>query len=229
MRGVLVAVLAAALGTTAAPVATPASALPPPPDPVVFVHGRNAGPGVWGSMREAFTAAGHPGDRLFAWSYDTTRSTNETLGAELSAYVDTVLARTGAKRVDLVAHSLGSLPARWYVKFGEGAGKVGHWASLAGPNHGTSVAYLCALWDQGCRDMTPDSYVLRRLNEGDETPGPVRYATWWSSCDEQIKPATSTQLSGAVNTATGCLKHNDLLTDTATVRQVRDFLTGQDR
>ncbi|MBH1937366.1 triacylglycerol lipase [Streptomyces sp. AV19] len=223
MRGVLAAALTAVLGAgvLAGP---PARSAAPPPDPVVFVHGRNAGPGVWGAMTADFTAAGYPEDRIFAWSYDTTASTNEALGERLSAYVDTVLADTGASRVDLVAHSLGSLPTRWYVKFGDGGRKVAHWASLAGPNHGTGVAWLCALWDQGCRDMTPGSYVLTRLNEGAETPGPAEYATWWSSCDEQIDPVESTRLAGAVNTATGCLRHNDFLSDPTVSRQVRAFL-----
>ncbi|KNB50538.1 esterase/lipase family protein [Streptomyces caatingaensis] len=222
MRGTLAAVLAGLLGATAVPAGGVAAA--PAPDPVVLVHGRNAGPGVWNTMTDRLAAAGYPRDRLFAWSYDTAASTNETLAARLSDHVDTVLARTGASRVDLVAHSLGSLPTRWYVKFGDGGRKVAHWASLAGPNHGTGVARLCALWDQGCRDMTPGSYVLTRLNEGSETPAPVAYATWWSSCDEQVDPVSSPRLAGAVNTETGCLRHNDLLSDPVVARQVRDFL-----
>ncbi|WP_344116853.1 triacylglycerol lipase [Streptomyces blastmyceticus] len=225
MRRALVTLLSVLLAATALG-ASPARATPPP-NPVIFVHGRNAGPGVWGAMRADFLRAGYPEDRLDAWSYDTGRSTNEVLAGEFAAHVDAVLARTGAAKADIVAHSLGSLPSRWYVAFGGGAAKVAHWASLAGPNHGTTVAYLCALWDQGCRDMTPGSYVLSRLNAGPETPGPVRYATWWSSCDEQIAPVSSTALAGAVNTRTaGCLKHNDLLTDAAVAQKVRAFLAG---
>ncbi|RLU82290.1 lipase [Streptomyces griseocarneus] len=205
------------------PVSAPARA-EGPPVPVVFVHGRNADGGVWGGMISRFEAAGTPGDRLFAWTYDTTRSTNEVLAARLAAYVDDVLRRTGADRVDLVAHSLGSLPARWYAKFGGGGDKVAHLVSLAGPGHGTDLAWFCALWDQGCRDMTPGSYVLSRLNDGAETPGPARYATWWSPCDEQIVPTSSTPLSGAANTRTGCLRHNDFLTDPTVADQVRAFL-----
>ncbi|MEV6673033.1 triacylglycerol lipase [Streptomyces sp. NPDC051162] len=218
----LLSVLCAAAALGAAPAGATA-----PPNPVIFVHGRNAGPGVWDGMRAAFVRAGYPADRLDAWSYDTTRSTNEVLAGQLAAHVDAVLARTGASRADIVAHSLGSLPSRWYVEFGEGGAKIAHWVSLAGPNHGTGLAYLCALWDQGCRDMTPGSYVLSRLNAGSGTPGPVRYATWWSSCDEQIVPVSSTALEGAVNTRTAaCLKHNDLLTDATVTSQVRAFLTG---
>ncbi|MGW6915799.1 esterase/lipase family protein [Kitasatospora sp. NPDC054939] len=198
----------------------------PLPNPVVFVHGRNAGPGVWGGMISAFEAAGHPADRLFAWEYDTAQSTNEVLSARLAGYVDEVLRRTGAAQVDLVAHSLGSLPTRWYIRYGGGERKVGHWVSLGGPNHGTGLAWFCAVWDQGCRDMTPDSYVLTRLNAAPEAWGPVRYTTIRSSCDEQITPATSTQLAGATNVRAACLKHNDLLSDPGVRARVQAALAA---
>ncbi|MEU3354374.1 triacylglycerol lipase [Streptomyces sp. NPDC037389] len=228
LRRAFVVLLSVASSFLSLFVVAPAAVGHAPPDPVIFVHGRNAGPGVWGGMRADFSRNGYPEDRLYAWSYDTSQSSNEVLAGRFAAYVDEVLARTGATRVDVVAHSLGSLPTRWYLAFGGGAaaGRVGHWASLAGPNHGTSLAWACALWDQGCRDMTPGSYMLRKLNSGDETPGSVRYATWRSSCDEQIAPVESTALAGAVNTRTAnCLKHNDLLADGEVARQVRAFLT----
>ncbi|MFF7025974.1 esterase/lipase family protein [Streptomyces klenkii] len=219
------AVVVMAVAAALVPLGSAPARAEPPPRPVIFVHGRNAGPGVWDGMRADFAAAGYPQERLYAWSYDTSRSSNEALAGEFAAYVDGVLTRTGAARADVVTHSLGGLPTRWYLAFGRGTGKVAHWVSLGGPNHGTSLAYLCALWDQGCKDMTPGSYVLTHLNAGDETPGPTRYATWWSSCDEQIAPVSSTALDGAENHATaGCLKHNDLLTDDTVSQQVRAFL-----
>ncbi|MFE6225988.1 MULTISPECIES: lipase [unclassified Streptomyces] len=195
------------------------------PRPVVLVHGRNAGPGVWGSLTQRLVAAGTPADRVFAWRYDSTQSTNEVLAGRLAAYVDDVLRRTGADQVDLVAHSLGSLPTRWYVKYGGGA-KVRNWVSLAGPNHGTGLAWACALWDQGCRDMTPGSYVVSRLNEGDETPGDVRYTTFWSAGDGQIIPTSSTSLAGARNVKVADMGHNDLLGDPNVAEQVLSTLTA---
>ncbi|MFC5148682.1 esterase/lipase family protein [Streptomyces aureoversilis] len=225
MRRLALFLLAVVLGAGALGAAPAPAHDEPPPNPVVFVHGRNAGPGVWGGMQDDFAAAGYPRERLYAWSYDTGKSSNEVLAGEFAAYVDGVLARTGAARVDVVTHSLGALPTRWYLAFGGGTGKVAHWVSLGGPNHGTSLAYLCALWDQGCKDMTPRSYVLSHLNAGDETPGPTRHATWWSSCDEQIAPVSSTPLDGADNhQVAGCLKHNDLLTDDTVSQQVLTFL-----
>ncbi len=225
-RRILLFVASSALVATALAVA-PAQAAASL-NPVVFVHGRNADPGVWNTMRADFARNGYPEDRLFAWSYDTSKSTNEVLSGQLQSYVHTVLERTGAEKVDLVAHSLGSLPTRWYVKFGDGRDRVAHWASLAGPNHGTDLAWLCAAWDQGCRDMSPGSYVVTHLNSGTATPGPVKYATWWSPCDEQITPHGSTALDGARNTRTACLKHNDFLGDATVSRQVRAFLSGDD-
>ncbi|MGW0895841.1 esterase/lipase family protein [Streptomyces goshikiensis] len=197
-----------------------------PRDPVVLVHGYNADPGVWGALREDLKAAGYADSELFSWGYDTHRSVNEALAGQLGAYVEQVRRQTGAARVDIVAHSFGSLVGRWYVAFGGGTATVNHLVSLAGPNHGTSTAWACALWDQACRDMTPGSYVVKNLAGGDETPGAVKYATFWSNCDEVVNPDASVPLTGAVNTPVGCLKHNDLLGDDATSAGVRAFLAS---
>ncbi|MFD9470729.1 esterase/lipase family protein [Streptomyces goshikiensis] len=194
--------------------------------PVVLVHGYNADPGVWGALREDLKAAGYADSELFSWGYDTHRSVNEVLAGQLGAYVEQVRRQTGAARVDIVAHSFGSLVGRWYVGFGGGTATVNHLVSLAGPNHGTSTAWACALWDQACRDMTPGSYVVKSLAGGDETPGAVKYATFWSNCDEVVNPDASVPLTGAVNTPVGCLKHNDLLGDEATSAGVRAFLAS---
>lgn len=203
----------------------PASSCPP----VILVHGRNAPPSVWGSMMSALIGQGYPASHLFAWDYDSSASSNETLSPQLAAYVQQVLLQTGAGQVDIVAHSLGGLPTRWYITFGGGHAYVRQWISLAGPNHGTDLAWACALWDQGCRDMTPPSYVLTHLNGGNPEVGPpVHFWTIWSSCDEQILPPTSTILSGADENykTAACLKHNDQLNSVEVANKVITILTG---
>ncbi|MET9728369.1 triacylglycerol lipase [Streptomyces zaomyceticus] len=227
--GVAVAMLAAlvSLLVPATPAGAQGPVRSPARTPVVFVHGYNADPGVWGGLREDFRADGYTDAELFSFGYDTHRSVNEALSGELAAYIEGVKRQTGASRVDLVAHSFGSLVTRWYVKHDPaGQASVAHWASLAGPNHGTATAWACALWDQACRDMTPGSYVQKGLAAGDETPGAVLYATWWSNCDEVINPDSSVPLTGAANHAAGCLAHNDLLGDDEVSRGVRAFLSS---
>ncbi|WP_405447238.1 esterase/lipase family protein [Streptomyces erythrochromogenes] len=230
----LIALLTLCLALLAAPAAARASDRGPVPapdrasprSPVVFVHGYNADPGVWGALRADLRADGYTDAELFSFGYDTHQSVNEVLAGRLGAYVEQVRRETGAAKVDVVAHSFGSLVSRWYVKFGGGTATVDHWVSLAGPNRGTSTAWACALWDQACRDMTPGSYVVKNLGSGDPTPGAVKYATFWSNCDEVINPDDSVPLAGAANTPVGCLKHNDLLGDDGTSAGVRAFLAS---
>lgn len=181
------------------------------PYPLILVHGRNADSGVWGAMKQYLLTQGYAENMLFGWDYDSSQSANEVLSGQFKSYVNDVLSKTGSSKVDIVAHSLGSLLTRWFIKFDGGDGVVRHWMSLAGPNHGTQLGWLCALWDQGCKDMTPGSYVITNLNRGSEIVAPTQFTTVWSAGDEQISPPTSTEISGANNIQVSRMKHNELL------------------
>ena len=63
-----------------------------------------------------------------------------------------------------------------------------------------------------------------QLNSGDETPGDVRYGTWWSPCDEVINPDSSILLSGATNTRTACILHSGYYGSSTVYGQVRNFV-----
>ncbi|MFI5809042.1 esterase/lipase family protein [Streptomyces sp. NPDC051561] len=191
------------------------------PDPVVFVHGWNSDGSVWQTMAGRFRTDGWPSDRLDQWTYDTAQS-NTTTAAQLAEEIQRVLDRTGATKVDVVAHSMGSLSSRYYLKNLNGAAKVDAWVSLAGPNHGTTLAQWCG--GASCVEMRPGSDFLGALNSGDETPGAPRYATWASPCDSVINPRDSVALAGAVNTTTGCLDHSGLRTDQKVYEEVKTHL-----
>ncbi|MFK0256406.1 esterase/lipase family protein [Streptomyces sp. NPDC090445] len=208
------AVLATALTACPGPPAAAAAV----PDPVVFVHGWNSDGSVWATMAERFRADGWPAGRLYRWTYPTSQP-NATTATRLAAEIDRVLAATGAAKVDLVTHSMGSLSSRHYLKNPAADGKVDAWVSLAGPNHGTNAAYLCG--SAACADMRPGSPFLTALNTGDETPGPTRYATWRSPCDLVVSPGSSVALTGAVNTVTACLQHSAFPADKAVYEQVK--------
>lgn len=192
-------------------------------DPVLFVHGWHGSPANWSQMVPRFRADGWTDRELYVWSYDSGLS-NAQIAEQLRTRVEEIRASTGAARVDVVTHSMGGLSSRYYAKFLGGQERIDAWVSLGGPNHGSRLALSPYCATTSCGEMRPGSDFLERLNEGDETPGAVRYATWWSPCDEAIDPKESVVLAGAQNTQTACIGHAQLLADAAVYAQVRDWV-----
>jgi len=192
-------------------------------DPIVFVHGWNSSASTWNTMISRFQAAGYTSNQLYAFTYNSNQS-NATIATQVRDAVNALRARTGAARVDIVAHSMGSLSSRYYLKNLGGTAVVDDWVSLAGPNHGTTTAYLCYLFSAGCRDMIGGSSFLNALNSGDETPGSTNYGTFWSNSDDVINPDDSVLLSGATNTFAGAIEHSDFLSREDVFTMVRNFI-----
>jgi len=197
---------------------------PPKPtpthDPILFVHGWNASSSTWSTMVSRFKADGWTSAELVNWSYNY-RQSNATTAQQIQQKVDSILAATGATKVDIITHSMGPLSARYYVRYIED-GKVDALVSLGGANHGTNTASFC--FDISCVEMRPGSTYLNNLNSIDETWGTPRYATWWSPCDGVINPQTSALLDGATNTQTACISHSALHEDAGVYQQVRDMV-----
>ena len=189
--------------------------------PILFVHGWKGSSSNWTTMIERFEKDGWPKEDLNNWTYNTAQS-NVTTAKEEATKVTEILKKTGATKVDLISHSMGGLSTRYYVKNLGGESTVEDWVSLGGPNHGTEVANLCP--ETSCLEMRIGSTFLNELNAGDETPGAVHYGTWWSPCDEFIKPVESVILTGATNTKTECISHLALLTNEKVYVGVREFV-----
>lgn len=200
---------------------SPASSLAQ--DPILFVHGWSGSSSNWSTMIGRFEKDGYPKSYLSAYSYNTSQSNKVDAEKEVKSHVESLEKATGASKVDIIAHSMGSLNTRWYIKFvAGGEANVDDWVSLGGPNHGTETANVC--FSTACTEMRIGSTFLKELNAGDETPGAVNYGTWWSPCDEFINPDSSVPLSGATNTETACISHLSLLTDETVYKQVREFV-----
>ncbi|MFJ6900914.1 esterase/lipase family protein [Streptomyces hokutonensis] len=193
-------------------------------DPIIFVHGLSGSASGWDDWVADFEADGYSSSELFAWSYDWTQS-NVTTASQLATEVKSVLAQTGASKVDIVGHSMGTLSSRYFLKNLSGTSYVDHFVSVAGVNHGTSIASLCGWLYTSCKEMQTGSSFLTALNSGDETPGSVSYAAYWSDCDEAINPDTSAELSGATNVDVGCISHTDMNNDHGVYEQVHDFIS----
>ncbi|MEH0421626.1 esterase/lipase family protein [Streptomyces sp. B21-083] len=201
--------------------ATPAQAATH--NPIVFVHGISSSSSSWNDWVADFKADGYTASELDAWSYSWSQS-NVTTAQQLATEVKRVLAATGASKVDLVVHSMGTLSARYYLKNLGGTAYVDDFVSTAGTNHGTTLAGWCAWIYTSCSEMNTGSSFLTSLNSGDETPGSVSYASYWSNCDEALTPDTTAILSGATNVEVGCISHDEMNNDHGVYAQVRDFI-----
>jgi triacylglycerol lipase len=192
-------------------------------DPILFVHGYAGSSANWETMKQRFLADGWKDYELYSYNYSFVTS-NATTAAEIRDHVDEIIRTTGATKVDIIAHSMGSVSSRYYMKNLGGSAKVDAWVSLAGPNHGTDAVENENCGFTPCREIVPGSTFLLTLNSGDETPGLSRYATWRSPCDTTINPDESVILAGATNTLTACIAHFNFLLDATIYQQVKAFV-----
>ncbi|HEX6152594.1 MAG TPA: alpha/beta fold hydrolase, partial [Solirubrobacterales bacterium] len=109
-------------------------------EPILFVHGWSESASAWNTMIANFEKDGYAKSELVAYSYNTSNSNKVSAEKEVKVRVENLLKSTGAAKVDIIAHSMGSLNSRWYIKFLGGESKVDDWVSLGGPNHGTEFA-----------------------------------------------------------------------------------------
>lgn len=85
-------------------------------------------------------------------------------------------------KVDIIAHSLGGLTARWYIEEEDGAQYVDDLVTLAAPNQGSDVFYGLYVFP-AARDMVPYSSFLEQLNSSPLAKN-VEYTAVWSDVDE---------------------------------------------
>jgi triacylglycerol esterase/lipase EstA (alpha/beta hydrolase family) len=179
------------------------------PYPVVLVHG------TFGNMTDSWQALSpllaNNGYCVFALDYggspgNQIQATGDipTSAAQLGAFVDRVLAATGA-----LGHSQGGMMPRWYMKFLGGDQTVHALVGLAPSNHGTTFNGLAPLARafpggpsafgaqcQACEQQFVGSSFLEELNAGGDTvPGPV-YTVIETKYDNVVTPYTSAFLSG---------------------------------
>jgi len=136
---------------------------------------------------------------------------------EIATAIDATLARTGAASIDVVAHSMGGLALRQYLRTRNANGdshRVRRAIFLATPFAGTWVAYLAA--GRGAREMRPGTSFLVSLPP--EAPPDVHCHTLHAHVDTNVVPASSTRLAGAVAHPPAALTHRGLLRSDAAFR-----------
>jgi len=241
LRRLLAAVTILVASFVAIGPATPAQAATK--DPVVIVPGFTTG--------DIVSVGYYPQKwRLEAQGYDVTLLTYPDYGLGdiannsqlLKNTVNAVKARTGAAKVDLVAHSMGGLVSRYYIKNLGGSASVDSLIMMGTPNYGTDLANVAQFFTFGscigitaCSQMARGSTFLNNLNAGDDTIGSVRYASIATKVDEVVFPYTTSFLANDGNIQNVAVQnqcwlrlpgHLGLILDGAVADGVNDFLKG---
>jgi len=178
------------------------------PNPVVLV------PALGGDIGSEWQAASpllaNNGYCVFAFDYkDEGHAHLPTVAAGLAAYVDKVLAATGASQVDIVGHSQGGMLPRYYLKFLGGAAKVRTLVAITPINHGTTLfglgtllasnpatSSLIASQCPACLDDVAGSPFMQQLNAGGDTVPGVRYTVVGTRYEDVVTPYESVFLKG---------------------------------
>lgn len=159
--------------------------------PIVLVHGLGGNRGTWWPLRAYLMAHGQR--RIFAMGYE--EGSIEEHAGTLRGFIERVKIVTGEERVDIVAHSLGGVIARYAIQRLGTADSVRTLITLATPHQGTYAAHYANT--PLTVPLRPDSPLIRDLNAEDPTGFGVRIVCVCSDRDVYVVPADNMRCPGA--------------------------------
>lgn len=185
--------------------------VPTHPTPVVYLHGISARVRSFRQNAELLKGRGH-----WVWAYDYGdlfapgfRGVGDLdrLVEAVAQNVQRVLDRTGAKQVDLVAHSQGGLLAKLYIA-GGGAERVRRLVAMGANFHGTDLGGRAALVEPviarfprfasfvapgAVQQLVGSEWTVAHAGVPDTDPRVV-YTSLYSPADRVVTPNTASRL-----------------------------------
>jgi pimeloyl-ACP methyl ester carboxylesterase len=146
--GALVLALISALAFAALPSAASATKQP---TPMIFVHGGSGSAQQFETNAMRFDSNGFPHKRIFVYEYDTSGSSNDLAISNLDGFIADVKDETGAKQVDVLAHSRGTTIMHAYLATPERAASVRRYVNFDGRGAETEPGGVptLAIWGEG--------------------------------------------------------------------------------
>lgn len=198
------------------------SCIPSPehPRPVVIVHGTSASMWDFNKFARRLRDSGYCpyginyGKQLFTAQaivpslYGT--ADLDSSSAEVAAFIDDVLERTGAEKVDIVAHSQGALHAKNYIGQPGNSKKVDRVVTMGASLHGTTLNGFSEILDEFSRALPrlsaffagtatiqqlADSPNMSAANSSPDTAAGVTYTSLYSSGDTTVTPTSSSEFT----------------------------------
>jgi pimeloyl-ACP methyl ester carboxylesterase len=187
--------------------------------PIVLVHGLGGNRGAWTPLRLFLRLHGRR--RIFAFGFE--EGTLEKIAADLKQFVETVQRVCGEAQVDIVAHSLGGLAARYAIQRLGMAPAVRTLITLATPHRGTYAAHYANT--PLTLVLRPESPVLQDLNADDFSQTGIRFTSIGSDRDVYVVPKEMTVHPAAENVFVPGISHSQHLVAPRVFREVLARLT----
>lgn len=168
--------------------------------PVLLVHGYGANGGFWAHLAAQLAERGYSHATV---DLEPVFGDIEDFAVQLEQGVQALLAASGSEKVIIVAHSMGGLVARaWLRRFG--ASHAARIITLATPHHGTDLAHMGP--GHNARQMRRDAEWLAQLDAADRGQRGL-FTSIYSWHDNIIAPQDSCHLPGARNIALHSIGH----------------------
>jgi pimeloyl-ACP methyl ester carboxylesterase len=183
--------------------------------PLLLIHGVAVNDGVWVAMRRRLARRGL--GPIYTINYGPPLAGIEHFAGQLNTRIDAICVATGAAQVILIAHSMGGLVARAYLRH-FGAARVARLVTIGTPHHGSVLAWTFI--GRCLAQMRPGNPWLAALNRAEGEAAPVPITSIWSRHDSMVAPQSSAELACAQNVAVVGIGHNALLSHRGVIDQV---------
>jgi pimeloyl-ACP methyl ester carboxylesterase len=183
--------------------------------PVILVPGFGLNRGILLPMQTWFRRRGWRW--VVALNHRPSSGTIPSFAERLAREVERLCERTGAPKVDIVAHSMGGLVAGWYLGQLKGAARVRRLVTLGTPFSGTRTWVFG--WRSQARDLAPANPLLDDVNVG-----LVPTTALWSRGDYVVLPQDSAHAAPAEAVEVAAVSHDGLCLDGRVWRIVEDVL-----
>lgn len=177
--------------------------------PVLLIHGYGCNSGYWHGMSKALSRAGITHHAL---DLEPVFTDIDDYVPQVRAAVDALWAETGHDRVIILAHSMGGLVARAYLR-AEGDARIAKVITLGTPHNGTGLANFGVgqnsqqMRRKGTTQQGEVNDWLRQLQDSETEAGRSRFVSLYSEHDNIIAPPDSSRLPGARNIAFKAVGH----------------------